>query len=297
MEGEMDWQTRLITFYVLICDEFQKDLWIHCQRLSNNDRPRFTDEEVATIFLFGIAQKRFEIKSAHRYAVDHLGDWFPNIPSYQAFAARLNRISGVFPVLVERVVSKFPNIDSRVRICLIDSFPLVMAKAKRSSKAKVANEFANKGYCASKGFWYYGVKVHILGLKREKTLPLPEFVGLTPASEHDLNAFRQISPLLENSEIFADLAYMDELEKQLLKERGSQIFTPVKKKKGQKSLEMFDALFSTAVSRVRQPIESLFNWIQEKTNIQTASKVRSYEGLMVHAFGRLAAMFIMAFNS
>ncbi len=51
------------------------------------------------------------------------------------------------------------------------------------------------------------------------------------------------------------------------------------------------------VSKVRQPIESLFNWIHEKTNIQKASKVRSYKGLMVHIFGRLAAaMFMLVFN-
>jgi len=55
---------------------------------------------------------------------------------------------------------------------------------------------------------------------------------------------------------------------------------------------------STSVSRVRQPIESLFNWIQEKTHIQVASKVRSSKGLIVHIFGRLAAaLFLLAFNS
>jgi hypothetical protein len=49
---------------------------------------------------------------------------------------------------------------------------------------------------------------------------------------------------------------------------------------------------------VRQPIESLFNWIQEKTGIQVTSKVRSYQGLMIHVFGRLAAaMFLLAFHS
>jgi hypothetical protein len=48
---------------------------------------------------------------------------------------------------------------------------------------------------------------------------------------------------------------------------------------------------------MRQPIESLFNWINEKTGIQQASKVRSYRGLLVHAFGRLAAaMLLLAFN-
>jgi hypothetical protein len=46
---------------------------------------------------------------------------------------------------------------------------------------------------------------------------------------------------------------------------------------------------STAVSRLRQPIESLVNWLEEKTGIERASKVRSYNGLMVHVFGRLAA--------
>ena len=57
-------------------------------------------------------------------------------------------------------------------------------------------------------------------------------------------------------------------------------------------------LFSTAVSRIRQPIESLFNWLIEKTDIQRASKVRSTKGLMVHVFGRLAAAYIyFIFNS
>lgn len=60
---------------------------------------------------------------------------------------------------------------------------------------------------------------------------------------------------------------------------------------------LFEQLLSTSVSRVRQPIESFFNGIQEKTGIQVASKVRSYQGLMVHVFGRLAAaLFLLAFN-
>jgi len=57
-------------------------------------------------------------------------------------------------------------------------------------------------------------------------------------------------------------------------------------------------LFSTAVSKVRQPIEALFNWLIEKTDIQRASKVGSTKGLLVHVFGRLAAAFIpLIFNT
>jgi hypothetical protein len=57
-------------------------------------------------------------------------------------------------------------------------------------------------------------------------------------------------------------------------------------------------LFSTAVSRIRQPIEALFNWLIEKTDVQRASKVRSTKGLIVHLFGRIAAVYIfLIFNS
>ena len=37
----------------------------------------------------------------------------------------------------------------------------------------------------------------------------------------------------------------------------------------------------------------MFNWIEETTCIDIANKVRSYQGLLVRVFGRLAAtMFI-----
>lgn len=65
------------------------------------------------------------------------------------------------------------------------SQPIIMANSSRSSKAKVADELANKGYCGSKKIYYYGIKVHILGFKRSGTLPLPEYIGVTPASNHD----------------------------------------------------------------------------------------------------------------
>ena len=87
------------------------------------------------------------------------------------------------------------------------------------------------------------------------------------------------------------------MKERLSEEQNLDMLTPVKRKKGQEHLSAAEKLFSAAVSRVRQPIESLFNWIDEKTGIQCASKVRSYQGLLVHAFGRLAAaMLLLAFN-
>lgn len=67
------------------------------------------------------------------------------------------------------------------------------------------------------------------------------------------------------------------------------MLSPVKTVKGQSEVikqqnKAADDLFSKAVSTVRQPIESLFNWLIVKTDIQRASKVRSTKGLLVHVF-------------
>ena len=83
----------------------------------------------------------------------------------------------------------------------------------------------------------------------------------------------------------------------MTKEINSAMLTPVKGIKGQPDcIKSFDKaandLYSKAVSAIRQPIESFFNWINEKTNIQRASNVRSTNGLLVHVFGKLAAAFI-----
>ena len=75
------------------------------------------------------------------------------------------------------------------------------------------------------------------------------------------------------------------------------MLTPIKAVKGmpdvtKQRIRAANDLFSTAVSKVRQPVEAIFNWLIEKTDIQRASKVRSTQGLMVHLFGRLTAAFI-----
>ncbi|WP_455162105.1 transposase [Tannerella forsythia] len=75
------------------------------------------------------------------------------------------------------------------------------------------------------------------------------------------------------------------------------MLTPVKAIKGQceelkQRDKAFNALFSTAVLKVGQPIGAFFNWLNEKTNIQRAMKVISINGLLVHIYGKLAIAFL-----
>jgi hypothetical protein len=50
--------------------------------------------------------------------------------------------------------------------------------------------------------------------------------------------------------------------------------------------------FLQLVSKTRQAIESLFNWFNEKTHIQSTSKVRSENGLIAFIFARLEVVAI-----
>ena len=292
----MEWQFRLIKVYLKVCDLWDQGIWTSCQRFSSNQSKSLTDQEAATIFIFGVMQGKMTIKEIHSFTKDFLAPWFPGLKSYEAFNHQLHQISDSFATLVEKLIESFQDKGfkkEKFRI-LLDSFPISLAKNTRSSHAKVARELADKGYCASKKMYYYGVKLHIASTAQEKSLPKPSIVGVTQASCHDLKAFSALAENLDYCEVFADKAYANKsLQKQLRLNQKTDLMTPIKRKKNQTLIDSADRLYSRAVSRIRQPIESLFNWLQEKTKIQVASKVRSTKGLLIHVFGRLSAGLMM----
>ena len=56
-------------------------------------------------------------------------------------------------------------------------------------------------------------------------------------------------------------------------------------------------LFLTTVSKARHSIELLFNWLNEKTNIQRTMKIRSTFSLLVHTMGKIIIVLItLIFN-
>lgn len=282
----MDWQDQLITIYLYICKEYEADLWVCVQRFSSHVNCQISDEEVITLYLFGIMDGHRTIKQIYTYADRHLRDWFPGLPSYTAYVMRLNRLADVFAPLLERIQSQQ---STEPNALLIDSFPVALARQGHRFKACVAPGIANHGYCSTKKLYFYGVRVHVIGRRQSGTLPTPEYIGLWPASHTDGKVLDSIRPELQGEELFGDKAYERPDAAAIEEQLQLKVFTPVKKKKGQVYLDADEKWLSTAVSQVRQPIETLFGWIEKKTGIEVASNVRSYPGLLVHVFGRLAA--------
>lgn len=288
---------KLVHIYLTICDRFEKDLKYTCERFSNNDKPDLTDEEIMTIYLFAIEEEqRFTVKQIHKFASDYLRLWFPNLGSYSAFSNRLNRLSESFKHLAANLISEHYPQECYSDQSLLDSMPIITCSGKRSGK--VAKDITDKGYCSTKSMYYYGVKLHALAFRRENRIPFPEEIQITPASVNDLTLFKEVWSTKEDRIFFGDKIYQNkEFFSDFEKEKNSVMMTPVKAIKGEcQEIRNRDKasndLYSTAVSRVRQPIESFFNWLIEKTNIQRACKVRSTKGLLVHLFGKIAAAFI-----
>jgi len=297
----MDWQSQLISVYLTVCKEYKHNLKKNMARISNYSNLTFSDEEVMTIYIFGVMNKRSEIKDIYEYTNRHLREWFPAIPSYVAFVQRLNILSHLFATFAESVWNQLPKDYRMYHPLLMDSMPIILAHSGRRFNAKVAREIAtNNGYCATKKLHYHGIKLHSTASYTKGSLPIPVHFGITDAGTPDIRFYEELSKQLpRDTRLFADKAYQTE-NKPIVDYGHITLYTPVKKAKGQKTLDAADRLLSSAISTVRQPIESLFNWIEEKTKIQIASKVRSYEGLMVHVFGKLSAalfLFLGRFSS
>lgn len=291
-------ENQLIQLYVWVCQIYDKHSVLKVQRLSNNQQPTFTDQELITIYLFGHLQGHFLQRRIYNYIRGHWWAWFPYLPSYQAFNYRLNQLSPSLALLLEELLTQLANGVFQTTDRVLDSLPIMLAKGSRCDSAKVAKEVANKGYCSTKKLYYHGVKLHLLGRKRLKQLPLPEDLALTAASVHDLTALRQEIEPPDVGALFADKAYKDEALKAELAEHQVTLCTPDKCPRGGNKETAFSSLWSRFVSAMRQPIESLFNWFIQRSGIQEASKVRSTKGLLIHCYGKLTVCcFLLLFDS
>lgn len=293
-------ELELIQLYFHLYDCYTDELCIYNQKFSPNRNPvneKISDVEILTIYFYCRRyEDKHKKKSIYDFACRYIKSWFPKLPNYSNFNSRLNKLDSVILSLLSMFLEYIDNKAIVKNVCrnivLIDSFPIITCSAKRSGK--VAPELSAKSYCSTKNLYYFGVKMHVVAQKVLGSIPLIDFVSITPASENDLSAIRPILTKLRDKDIFADKAYADtNLNQQLMNDQNTCIHTPVKLVKGQTKEERqfnvaSDNLFSTFVSKQRQPIESLFNWINEKTGLQNATKVRATKGLMIHIFGALA---------
>lgn len=288
-------ENLLIHIYLFVCHTYDTSSQTCFQRTSNNREPLFTDEELLTIWFFAHLNGCFEKKKMHTFICNYWHSWFPRLPAYQTFVLRLNHLEASFQtfgaVFLEALqTQQTPHLDH-----LVDSFPVMLAQHGHSYRARVAREIADVGFCAAKKTRFHGVRLHVIAKRQSGRLPRPQQIWLCGGSHHDSKAFLEQAPSLPETVLFGDLAYPTPAIIEHLQGQQTRLITPQKKPKGG-DLSGEENYYNRLVRGLRQPIESLFNWLQEKTGIQTASKVRSTDGLLIHCWGKLAvALFLLVF--
>lgn len=267
----------------------------HWQANRNHQQLTITDQELVTIYLFGHLNEHFEKRAMYRFIKHYWTAYFPALPSYQAFSRRLNLLTPIFDGLCGQWLTSLGAAQSTEVDHLIDSLPVILANGSRSRKAKVAREVASQGYCAAKRLYFHGLRLHLIARRRVGTLPAPRYLWLRDAACHDLRAAREQDLLaLRGATLIGDKAYGDAAFTYRLSEQATLLITPPKKPKDTE-LTPREKIGSRVVSRLRQPIESFFKWLNDKTEIQRASSVRSTEGLYLHCIGKVAfALFLLA---
>jgi hypothetical protein len=290
-------ENQLIQLYLLVCHIYDTRSATCFQRLSNNSKPRFTDQELVAIYWFAHLNGKFEKKAMHRFIEQYWHHFFPRLPAYQTFAARLNLLEQTFQTMggyFNQLLAQHrePELDH-----LIDSLPVMLAKGGHAYTARVARDVASVGYCASKKTYFHGVRLHTIAQRRCGTIPLPAQMWLREGSCHDLASVREQQITLPHSTLIGDKAFRDPLLEAMLNHQQTTLYTPRKKPKGAE-LSAGEKYYNRLVCRLRQPIESFFKWLIDKTDIQRAGRVRSTDGLMVHCFGKLTfAMLLLVSNS
>lgn len=273
---------------MLCCHFYDMQTQLHLQSNRNGHRC-LTVPELMTIYLFGQLNGHFKKRAIYDFINHYWLAWFPALPSYQAFVRRLNLLEQNFQSLFGYLLKELKADKSRFQTSdhLIDSMPVMLASGSKSKRARVAREIASTGFCATKQQHFHGVRLHLIARRQSEKLPLPSYLWIERANTHDLTALRQQSNIPANINLFGDKAYADRRFKDFLRERGIHLLTPIKKPKG-KQLSNQQKYYSKLVSKIRQPIESFFKWLIDKTDIQRASSVRSTAGLLIHCLGKLS---------
>jgi len=282
-------ENKLIEIYLLVCHIYDMNKHLHLQE-NRNRLPNLTVPELMTIYLFGQLNGHFRHRHIYNFIRHYWSDWFPALGSYQAFNRRLNLLENNFHALFDALLSGLPQREAAAETndYLVDSMPIMLACGTRSRRARVAPELARCGFSAVKQTNFHGVRLHLIARRQTARLPLPTNLWLKEGNVHDLVALREKSDELPSQiNLFADKAYADTNLKAELQTRGIRLLTPAKKPKTEE-LSDGQKQVNKTISTFRQPIESFFKWLIDKTDIQKASSVRSTEGLLIHCIGKLS---------
>lgn len=146
--------------YVIVDDYLKSHDHLRCWRRSNNATPAFSDAEVLTIGLLQSLLGVDTLKQTYRLVHENIGEYFPLLPSYKQWLARLHQLetlsSHLFAGLAEWGLA-----PTAQRLFVIDSKPVPVCKPIRHGRVCLLRDDGAYFGKSSTG-WYFGFKLHVV---------------------------------------------------------------------------------------------------------------------------------------
>lgn len=236
-----------VIFIYCLCDEVLKEM-----NVKDDDQCKMSSAEIMTFVVISAIYYQCDYKKTRLVTLSL--NYFNKILSHSQLVRRVHKIPEENWILAFHICKEMLGVECSKEL-IVDSFPVPCCQNNKIFRCRLFQGKGYHGYTASKKSYFFGLKVHMI--VDLNGVPI-EFI-FTPGGEADVKAFRNFEfDFLPGTKVFADKAYTDYLQEDLLKEASEITLVPRRKKRSKRTNGSYDEF---CLSLYRNKIETTFSSI------------------------------------
>lgn len=225
---------------------------LHSLNHKDDEQVQMTSAEIMTFVILSALYFQCNYKKTRLVVRSHR--FFPKLLSYSRLNRRIYEIPEHAWMIAFQVSKEILGCKNHSEF-IVDSFPVPCCQNNKIFRCRLFQGKKYHGYTASKKSYFWGIKVHMIVTSQG----IPVEFTFSCGSESDIRGFRRLEcDLPRGSTIYADRAYTDYLQEELLKESVDINLIP-KRKMNSKRQHIHERNFLLSMTRNR--IETTFSSI------------------------------------
>lgn len=270
--NSIDFESLLVIVFVLV-DDWYKSSKKSLKSKSPGVKPEMSNSEIMTLALM-MDYLPFPVLSQYLgFIRANYGKWFPNLLERSQFNRRLRKLGAEIEILRRMWVQQLGSGDEKS--FMIDTKPIPVVGYRRSKKHSDFDGSASYGYCAARKMKYFGYKLVVLSTLGR----IPVAYELVPANTDERKAVEGVLQMVRGSDIYGDKGFIGQhWQSEVTLSTGNRIWTIQRENQHQKVSPDLKRL----ISKVRQPIEGVFNEIQNTGRNPERLLNKTVQGLATH---------------
>jgi hypothetical protein len=275
----IDFETLLITMYVLVDDWYQAEAK-HFRAGQPGCKPVFSDSEVLTLVLaMEFLPFPGETQFLGYLRANYL-EWFPKLLDASQFNRRARALREVLEPLRWHWLKQM-GVEWE-RQLLLDTKPVPIVGYKRDKSHSEFLGSAAYGYCASRNLHYFGYKL-VSVMTLDGVVVRYDVVA---ANTDERVAAEAVLESFWGCDIFADKGFLSETWQEELNElSGNRLWTPKRANQTEQQPKAFERL----LNRVRERIEGGFNELQNTGRHLERLLSKTIDGLATQVAAKLTS--------